>query len=581
MNSSRAARLGVATLALLVAVAPPAIAATDSATLSNGAELSVTLDPAGSGGTFLIPVGDTDVDVPFTGSASVGEGQPNVHWTYVIDVSGSAGNACGGGLGTILDCEKAAVTNLNTTIVSDGSALDVGLAVFGTNGASADMSSAGGDQPINAPSSPDVNTVIGSVVIGGVNLFMPRAVGSGSTNYTAGLTAASTSVNASAAVSKNVVFLSDGASNTGGGGFNAAVTSLVNADATIFSFAVGAGAACNTGSDGTLQAMADATGGTCTNVANPANLPDIVQNVTATELSSVTLTGATLDSIAPVPPVDGPVTANFSATAADLTPGTHEVCAEATGLGPKSDATSEQTVEACEDVHVFAFSLAPATATNELGVDNEHTVTATVDGPAGMLAGWPVDFAVTGNNAGATGTCSPADCTTDANGEVTFTYEVPVAPSSLGTDMIGATVTIDDETGSLEVEKIWDDTTPPVAMCVPGPNPGGQIPAAPGSGGRAQNPDGFYTISAVDDVWGAVDVDLFVTDDGSGHVFGAFDNPSNIKYTQAPGAEPAQKAGSGAVDWNLKGKGDAVLTAEDGSGNVSDPVDCLVPPAPQ
>lgn len=581
MNRSRAARLGVATLALLVAVAPSAIAATDSATLSNGAELSVTLDPAGSGGTFLIPAGDTDVDVPWTGSASVGEGQPNVHWTYVIDVSGSTANPCGGGLGDILACEKAAVTTLNNTIVADGSALDVGLAVFGTNGASADMSANAGDQPVVAPDSPGVNTVIGSVVIGGVNQFAVRSVGDGSTNYTAGLQAAAVSVGASAAANKNVVFLSDGASNAGGGGFNAAVTNLVNAGATIFSFAVGAGATCATGSDGTLQAMADATGGTCTNVADPANLPDIVQNVTDTQLTSVTLTGASLDSIAPMPPVDGPVTVDFTATAADLTPGTHEVCAQATGLGPKSDPTSEQTVEACEDVHVFAFSLTPAMATNELGVDNEHTVTATVDGPAGMLAGWPVDFAVTGQNAGATGTCSPAACTTDANGDVTFTYEVPVAPSSLGTDTISATVTIDDETGTLDVEKTWVDTTPPVATCEPGPNPGGQIPAAPGAGGRAQNPDGFYTISAVDDVWGEVDVDLFVTDDGSGHVFGAFDNPSNIKYTQAPGAEPDQRAGTGAVDWNLRGQGDAVLTAEDGSGNISEPVNCLVPPAPQ
>lgn len=581
MKTLRSARLGVAVLGSLVLIAPTAVAATDSTTLANGAELSVTLDPAGSGGTFLIPAGDSDVDVPFTGSASVGEGEPNVHWTYVIDVSGSTSNNCGGGLGTILDCEKAAVTNLNNTVLADGSALDVGLAVFGTNGASADMSSAAGNQAVVAPDSPGVGTVIGSVTFGAVNQFTPRAVGDGSTNYTAGLQAAATSVNASTGVSKNVVFLSDGASNEGGGGFNAAVTALANAGATIYSFAVGAGASCNVGSDGTLQQMAAATGGTCTNVPNPANLPGIVQNVTATELTSVTLTGATLDSIAPTPPVDGPVTSSFTATAAGLTPGTHEVCSEATGLGPKSDPTSAQTVEACESVHVFGFALAPATATNELGVDNEHAVTATVTGPAGMLEDLPVSFAVTGQNAGATGTCSPAACTTDADGVVTFTYEVPVAPSSLGTDTISATVTIDDQMGTLEVGKEWVDTTPPVATCVPGPNPSGRIPSAPGAGGRAQNPDGFYTISAVDDVWGALDVELFVTDDGSGHIFGAFDNPTNMKYTQAPGATPTQSAGSGAVDWNLKGKGDAVLTAVDGSGNTSDPVSCLVPPPPQ
>lgn len=577
MNSVRSARVGVAVLAFLVALAAPAIAATDSATLSNGAQLSVTLDPAGSGGTFLIPAGDTDVDVPFTGEASVGKGAPSVHWTYVIDVSGSTAGPCGNGT-SILACEKAAVSNLNNAVVADGSALDVGLTVFASSGASADMSAAAGNQPLNAPDADDVDTVIASVVVNGVGQFNPQNVGN-LTNYTAGLLAAATSVNASSATSKNVVFLSDGLPNDGGGGFDAAVAAL---GATIYSFAVGVNASCTSGGvNGTLQSMADATGGTCTEVENPVNLPGIVQNVTDTELSSVSLTGATLDAPLALP-ADGPVTVPFAATAAGLTPGTHEVCAEATGLGPKSDATSESTVEACEDVHVFDFSLAPATETNELGVDNEHTVTATVDGPATMLEGLSVDFAVTGQNSGETGTCVPATCTTGADGVVTFTYDVPVAPTSLGIDTISATVTIaDDVTGTLEVEKEWVDTTPPVATCEPGPNPSGKIPAAPGRGGQAQNPDGFYTISAVDDVWGALDVDLFVTDDVSLHVFGAFGNPTNIKYVQAPGATPSQSPGSGAVDWNLKGKGDAVLTAVDGSGNTSDAVNCLVPPPPQ
>ncbi len=581
MQPLKTARVGMCALALIVAFASPAIAATDSTTLANGASLSVTLDPPGSGGTFLIPAGDTDVDVPVTGSASVGQGAPNVHWTYVIDVSGSTGSGCGTDLGTVLDCEKAAVNNLNTAIVNDGSGLDVGLSVFGESAASADMTAAAGDQPITAPDDPGVGTVIGSVVIGGVGQFTPRSVGQ-VTNYAAGLQAALNSVNASPAMSKNVVFLSDGASNVGTiGDFNAAVAALDTAGATIYSFAVGAGATCTGGSVGTLAQMAAATGGTCTNVPNPANLPGIVQNVTATQLTSVTLTGATLGSITPTPPVDGPITTPFTGTAAALTPGSYQVCANASGLGPKSDATSTKTVQACETIHVFGFALTPATASNELGVDHQHTVTATVSGPAGMLGGLPVAFAVTGQNAGAAGTCSPASCQTDAAGVVTFTYEVPVASSSLGTDAISATVTIDDQTGALAVEKKWVDTTPPVALCVPGPNPSGKVPAAPGTGGKAQNPDGFYTISAVDDVWGVVDVDLFVKDGGSTKVFGPFGNPTNIKYVQAKGATPSQSAGQGVVNWDLKGKGDAVVHAVDGSGNASSTVSCLVPPPPR
>lgn len=582
MKTSMQTRACLGALALAVAVAAPAAAATDSTTLANGAELSVTLDPAGSSGTFLVPAGSTDVDVPMTGEASIGEGEPNVHWTYVIDVSGSTTASCGGGLGDILDCEKLAVGNLNSAIVLDGSALDVGLTVFGSSGASADMSADAGDQPVIAPTAAGFATVLNSVDQSVVGQFQNRFVG-GSTNYTAGLQASLTSVNASAAASKNVVFLSDGFSAIGGAGFAAAVAAMDAAGATVYSFAVGpaASVSCTGGSAGTLQEMADATGGTCTHVANPADLPDIVQNVTATQMTSVTLTGATLDSITPTPPFDGPDTATFMATAAGLTPGTHQVCADATGLGPKSDATSEQTVQACEDIHVFGFALAPATATNELGSDNQHAVTATLTGPAGMLAGWPVAFAVTGQNVGEMGACAPASCETDASGEVTFTYDVDVDPSSLGTDTISATVTIDDETGTLEVTKDWVDTTPPVASCVPGPNPDGTIPAAPGTGGDAQNPDGFWTISATDDVWGEADLDVFVQDDASGFVFGPYASPTNIKYVQAPGAPTKEKAGPGAVDWQLTGNGDALVYATDGSGNVSAAVSCLVPPPPQ
>src|SRR5690606_16573388 len=198
VKASKQGRAGLgslAALALVVAAAAPVVAATDSVTLANGAELSVTVDPAGSNGTFLVPAGDTDVDVPMTGEASIGVGEPNVHWTYVIDVSGSTVLSCGGALGTILDCEKLAVGNLNSTVTADGSALDVGLTVFGESGASADMTVAAGDQPVTSPGDPGFGTVLSSVVIGSVGQFQLRNVGSDSTNYTAGLQAAQSSVN--------------------------------------------------------------------------------------------------------------------------------------------------------------------------------------------------------------------------------------------------------------------------------------------------------------------------------------------------------------------------------------------------
>src|SRR2546428_560123 len=67
------------------------------------------------------------------------------------------------------------------------------------------------------------------------------------------------------------------------------------------------------------------------------------------------------------------------------------------------------------------ITLTPTAATNPLG--GSHTVTATITTPTGApLVGQKVDFTITGQNAGLSGTCSPATCVTDASGKVTFTY---------------------------------------------------------------------------------------------------------------------------------------------------------------
>ena len=64
-------------------------------------------------------------------------------------------------------------------------------------------------------------------------------------------------------------------------------------------------------------------------------------------------------------------------------------------------------------------------------------------------------------------------------------------------------------------------------------------------------------------------------------MFGPFPSGTKIKLTQAPGATPSIKPGAGVIDWHIKLNGDAVVVAVDGSGNVSDPVNCLVPPPPK
>jgi hypothetical protein len=233
-------------------------------------------------------------------------------------------------------------------------------------------------------------------------------------------------------------------------------------------------------------------------------------------------------------------------------------------------------------INVPGIDLQPKTDTNELGVDLSHTVVATVSaGSYGPVAGVRVEFAiVSGPNAGATGVG-----VTNSSGQVSFTYTPPVNPAHLGVDVIEARFTNPADTvvyGADQAKKEWRDTTPPTAFCTPSVNPSGQnVPNAPGKGGKGQNQDGFYQLTATDLVWPASGIQMWVTDTGSGQVFGPFPVGTNIKYTQAPGAKPSIKPMSGAVAWHIIGKGDAKVTATDGSGNTSAGMMCLVPPPPK
>jgi hypothetical protein len=119
------------------------------------------------------------------------------------------------------------------------------------------------------------------------------------------------------------------------------------------------------------------------------------------------------------------------------------------------------------------------------------------------------------------------------------------------------------------------DVTAPEVTCVEGPNPSGKnIPRATG-----QNPDGFYTLTAVDNV--DPNPQIFVADSGSSFVAGPFANGDVVKITQAPGGTPGSKEMAGAVAAHITLKGDALVYAVDASGNQSDPITCLVPPPPK
>jgi len=137
------------------------------------------------------------------------------------------------------------------------------------------------------------------------------------------------------------------------------------------------------------------------------------------------------------------------------------------------------------------------------------------------------------------------------------------------------------------------DITPPEVYCIEGVNPNGKaIPPAgnstlPGPKG-GQNEDGFYQISASDNLWPTEQLQVFVTDTGSGTVFGPFPAGVVIKYTEDSDATPELKAiGSGGkgkagfVAAHIIGTGDPCVIAVDGSGNVSSCSECLVPQPPK
>jgi hypothetical protein len=88
---------------------------------------------------------------------------------------------------------------------------------------------------------------------------------------------------------------------------------------------------------------------------------------------------------------------------------------------------------------VVGIVMGPEYAENNVGED--HTVTATLSNLLGEpQSGIVVDFSiVSGPNAGATGVCSAnVDCSTDINGEVSFTY---TGSGGMGTDEIEACFT--------------------------------------------------------------------------------------------------------------------------------------------
>ena len=109
---------------------------------------------------------------------------------------------------------------------------------------------------------------------------------------------------------------------------------------------------------------------------------------------------------------------------------------------------------------VVGIALTPLTATNDTGT--KHTVTATLtDLLNNPQVGVAVAFAVvSGPNAGASGTCSVnANCTTDANGQVSFTY---TGAGGVGIDQIQACFEPPEDGGEICSQLVTKEWVPGV-----------------------------------------------------------------------------------------------------------------------
>jgi hypothetical protein len=278
---------GAGVLALTAILVAGQAAYAVNGNLPGGTSISVAI--ASPAENTVIPQGPATV----TGTASIGTGVPvkDTALTYVLDVSGSTAGPCSST--TILACEVEAGKALNNKAAVPNTVVGhVGAAIFATNGAAADVGPAPNDQLLTTPTTDgngngtrDIDEVLNSASIGGMTTFSGRSVGTG-TDYVSGINAASAVTNVQSESRKIVMFLSDGVQGTD---VIAAATAVPN-DVKYFTFAVGQGASCAGGSyNVSLQAVADLTGGTCTEVPDPANLPDVVPGIIASKLVTLTL----------------------------------------------------------------------------------------------------------------------------------------------------------------------------------------------------------------------------------------------------------------------------------------------------
>jgi hypothetical protein len=133
---------------------------------------------------------------------------------------------------------------------------------------------------------------------------------------------------------------------------------------------------------------------------------------------------------------------------------------------PTCGTDPETKEEACGQAYVLVagagivasapnLALSPTTGSDPAG--GTHTVTATVSKNGAPVTSTVVNFLITGQNAGVSGTCTNSagadpTCETDANGEVSFTY---TDTNGVGIDTINASITLEGTNEKATAAEEW------------------------------------------------------------------------------------------------------------------------------
>lgn len=573
---SSTAVIGAASLAVLGQAA--VLAAT--APLSAGGTVEVLLDQPLSG---TVPFG---ADVPIAGTARVDASPTPTRTTalvYTLDVSGSTTAPVTGGvsncgeqdglspIGSILDCQIASLVRLNDSAIEGNGIGEVGAVAFAGLGTA--FGGTGRDDAVlgDVDPSPAVTgvftepaTATGSTVPDivrvlrsasnvsspgfGLRQFTPRFAPGAGTNYEAAVLRSVEAATTSVLPSKLVVMVSDGVANQGvrnlpspasattgqfpnASSFRSWVASVAGG-ARFITIAVGGSVGCGSSTStsptfGTLQAIADATGGICRPISNPAALPDVLPNVIETVLEGVSATvdgaGLGVTSVGDLPAQPG-TTIPFSATVSGLEPGSHQICGLATGRDSGGPATARE----CRTVDVAAVTLPPTVGGTAADVEGAAVpISAQVNGSA-TFVGWSAfpagtDPGATCAFADASATDTTVTCTDDGSFLLTATTDPAdsrrttlrlgnVAPDALtpsfttpGPVFVGSTVEV--------VGRFTDDGRNDSHTCTvdigDGPINGFVVePSGPATG--------FCTASVVVSSPGTVSASMLVRDDDGG-----------------------------------------------------------------